>query len=43
MAHPVSLDLILGLVGLILRVTMLLILRHLGSSCLLGEHENLNT
>jgi small basic protein len=43
MAHPMSLDLVLGLVGLILRVTMVLVLRHLGSSCLLGEHENLNT
>jgi hypothetical protein len=41
-AMAMSFDVVLGRV-LVLRLAVVLILRHSGSSCLLGEHEKLNT
>jgi hypothetical protein len=38
-AMAMSFDVVLGRV-LVLRLAMVLVLRHSGSSCLLGEHEN---
>src|SRR3954454_13742641 len=38
-AMAMSFDVVLGRV-LVLRLAMVLALRHSGSSCLLGEHEN---
>jgi hypothetical protein len=41
-AMAVSFDVVLGRV-FVLRLAMVLVLRHSGSSCLLGEHEKLYT